>query len=118
MADQLYEESAVLKQITKFYDQPLPERNPQLCKVNIERESPLNADQETSTALEVLLNLPKLVQMCFAALIQYLQDFKLEKILRLTRCSCNYLCNTFCWFCRMCHIACLVRLTACKASYL
>ncbi|XP_073243311.1 DNA mismatch repair protein Msh3-like isoform X3 [Porites lutea] len=84
MADQLYEESAVLTQITKFYDQPLPERNPQLCKVNIERESPLNADQETSTALEVLLNLPKSVRMCFAALIQYLQDFKLEKILRLT----------------------------------
>ena len=89
MADQLYEESAVLKQITEFYDQHMSARNHELCKVNIERESPLNADQETATALEVLLNLPKSVQMCFAALIQYLQDFKLEKILRLTRCSCN-----------------------------
>ena len=89
MADQLYEESAVLKQITEFYNQQMPVRNHQLCKVNIERESLLNADQETSTVLEVLLNLPKSVQMCFAALIQYLQDFKLEKILRLTRCSCN-----------------------------
>ena len=86
MTDELYEESAVLKQITEFYNQQMPERNHQLCKMNVERESPLNADQETSTALEVLLNLPKSVRMCFAALIQYLQDFKLEKILRLTRC--------------------------------
>ena len=36
MADQLYEESAVLKQITEFYDQQISERNHQLCKVNIE----------------------------------------------------------------------------------
>ena len=31
MVDQLYEESAVLKQITEFYDQQMPERNHQLC---------------------------------------------------------------------------------------
>ena len=37
MVDQLYEESAVLKQITEFYDQQMP-RNQQLCKVNIERK--------------------------------------------------------------------------------
>ena len=89
MAGELYEESAVLKEITEFYDQQMSERNHELCKVNIERESPSNADQETSPALEILLNLPKSVQKCFAALIRYLQDFKLEKILRLTRCSCN-----------------------------
>ena len=38
MVDELYEESAVLKQITEFYDQQMPERNHQLCKVNIERK--------------------------------------------------------------------------------
>ena len=38
MVDQLYEESAVQKQITEFYDQQMPERNHQLCKVNIERK--------------------------------------------------------------------------------
>ena len=38
MADQLYEESAVLMQITEFYDQQMPARNHQLCKVNIERK--------------------------------------------------------------------------------
>ena len=58
MVDQLYEESAVLKQITEFYDQHMSERNHELCKVNIERESPLNADQETATALEVQTVLP------------------------------------------------------------
>ena len=31
MVDQLYEESAVQKQITEFYDQQMPERNHQLC---------------------------------------------------------------------------------------
>ena len=41
MADQLYEESAVLKQITEFYEQQVQqmlERNHKLCKVNIERK--------------------------------------------------------------------------------
>ena len=47
-----------LKQITEFYDQQMPERNHQLCRVNIERELLLNADQDTSTALEVQTVLP------------------------------------------------------------
>lgn len=47
-----------LKQITEFFDQQMPERNRQICRVNIERELLLNADQETSTALEVQTVLP------------------------------------------------------------
>ena len=90
MPDQLFEESAILKQITEFYDKQTHERNNELCQVKIARESS-SAEQESSPALEVLLNLPKTVQICFAVLIQYLQDFKLEKILRLTRYSHNAL---------------------------
>ena len=93
MPDELFEDSTALKHITEFYDRQKPERNEELCKVNIAKESHSNAEQETSpAALEILLNLPKSVQMCFAALIQYLKDFKLEKILRLTRYSCLMHC--------------------------
>ena len=86
MPDQLFDQLTALNQITEFYDELKPARNAELCLVNIARESVRStADQETRPALEILLNLPKSVQICFAALIQYLKDFKLEKILGLTR---------------------------------
>ena len=84
MPDQLFDHSASLNHITEFYEEQKPSRNEELCKVNITKELHLNK-QEKCSALEIILNLPKSVQTCFAALIKYLKDFKLEKILRLTR---------------------------------
>lgn len=85
MPGKLFDHSAALKHITEFYDEQKPVRNEEVCKVNISRKLPSKAEQEECPALEILLSLPKSVQMCFAALIQYLKDFKLEKVLRLTR---------------------------------
>ena len=83
MPDKLFDHSAALNHVTEFYDeQTAPGRNEEICKVNITRDS---NEQEKCSALEIILKLPKSVQTCFAALIHYLKDFKLEKILRLTR---------------------------------
>lgn len=82
MPDRLFDHSAALNCITEFYEEHRPVRNEDVCKVNITRES---NEQQKCSALEMILKLPKSVQMCFAALIQYLKDFKLERILRLTR---------------------------------
>jgi len=83
MPDRLFDHSAALNRITEFYEEQRPVRNADVCKVDITRES---NKQEKCSALEMILKLPKSVQTCFAALIQYLKDFKLERILRLTRC--------------------------------
>ena len=85
MPDQLFDHAAALNHITEFYDEQKSSRNEELCKVEITREFHSEVQQETRPALEILLSLPKSVQKCFAALIQYLKDFKLEKILRITR---------------------------------
>lgn len=85
MPDHLFDHIAALNHITEFYDEQKPTRNEELCKVNIAREFQPHDQQEKRPALEILLSLPKSVQICFAALIQYLKEFKLEKILRLTR---------------------------------
>ena len=80
MPDQFFDHSTSLKCITEFYEEQKPARNEELCKVNITQEL-----QENSSALEIILKLPKSVQSCFAALVKYLKDFRLEKIFRLTR---------------------------------
>lgn len=85
MRDELFDHSAALNNITEFYEEHKPTRNEEICKVNIIRDS---NEQEKCSALEIILKLPKSVQTCFAALIHYLKDFKLEKILRLTRYVC------------------------------
>lgn len=82
MPDRLFDHSAALNRITEFYEEHRPVQNEDVCKVNIIRES---NEQQKCSALEMILKLPKSVQTCFAALIQYLKDFKLERILRLTR---------------------------------
>lgn len=91
MPDQMFENSAALNRITEFYEDQRSVRNEDICKVNIATES---NEQEKCSAMEMILKLPKSVQTCFAALIEYLKDFKLERILRLTRyvyvgCSCK-----------------------------
>ena len=91
MPDQMFDHSAALNRITEFYEEQRPVRNEDVCKVNIARGS---KEEEKCSALEMILKLPKSVQTCFAALIQYLKDFKLERILRLTRyvyvgCNCK-----------------------------
>lgn len=91
MPDQMFENSAALNRITEFYEDQRPVRNEDICKVNIATES---NEQEKCSAMEMILKLPKSVQTCFAALIEYLKDFKLERILRVTRyvyvgCSCK-----------------------------
>ena len=80
MPDQFFDHSTSLKCITEFYEEQKPVRNEELCKVNITQEL-----QENSSALEIILKLPKSVQSCFAALVKYLKDFRLEKIFRLIR---------------------------------
>ena len=85
MPDQLFDHATALNHITEFYDEQKSTRNEELCKVEITREFHSEVQQETRPALETLLSLPKSVQICFSALIQYLKDFKLEKILRITR---------------------------------
>lgn len=82
MPDQLFDHSAALNNITEFYEEYKPVRNEEICNVIIVRDA---NEQEKCSALEMILKLPKSVQTCFAALIHYLKDFKLEKILRLTR---------------------------------
>ena len=82
MPDRLFDHSAALNRITEFYEEQRPVRNADVCKVNVTRES---NEQEKCSALEMILKVPKSVQTCFAALVQYLKDFKLERILRLTR---------------------------------
>ena len=82
MPGQLFDNSAALNRITGFYEDQKPVRKEEICKVNITRES---NEQEKCSALEIILKLPKSVQTCFAALIQYLKDFKLERILGITR---------------------------------
>ena len=82
MPDRQFDHSAALNRITEFYEEQRPVRNADVCKVNVTRES---NEQEKCSALEMILKVPKSVQTCFAALIQYLKDFKLERILRLTR---------------------------------
>ncbi|KAL9986291.1 hypothetical protein ACROYT_G000415 [Oculina patagonica] len=81
MSDQQFDHSAALNCITEFYEKQKPVRNEEICKVNITTDS---NEQEKCSALEIILKLPKSVQTCFAALIHYLEDFKLEKVLRLT----------------------------------
>ena len=80
MPDQFFDHSTSLKCITEFYEEQKPVRNEELCKVNITQEL-----QENSSALEIILKLPKSVQSCFAALVKYLKDFRLEKIFSLIR---------------------------------
>ena len=80
MPDQFFDHSTSLKCITEFYEEQKPARNEELCKVNITQEL-----QENSSALEIILKLPKSVQSCFAALVKYLKDFRLEKIFRSIR---------------------------------
>jgi len=82
MPDRLFDHSAALNRITEFYEEQRPVRNADVLKVNVTSES---NKQEKCSAFEMILKLPKSVQTCFAALIQYLKDFKLERILRLTR---------------------------------
>ena len=81
MPDQFFDHSTSLKCITEFYEEQKPVRNEELCKVNITQEN----TQENSSALEIILKLPKSVQSCFAALVKYLKDFRLEKIFRSIR---------------------------------
>ena len=78
----MFDNSAALNCITEFYEEQRPVRNEEVCKVNVTRES---NEQEKRSALEIILKLPKSVHTCFAALIQYLKDFKLERILRVKR---------------------------------
>ena len=80
MPDQFFDHSTSLKCITEFCEEQKPVRNEELCKVNITQEL-----QENSSALEIILKLPKSVQSCFAALVKYLKDFRLEKIFRSIR---------------------------------
>ena len=91
MPNQMFDHSAALNRITEFYEEQRSVRNEDVCKVNVARES---NEEGKCSALEMILKLPKSIQTCFAALIQYLKDFKLERILRLTRyiyvgCNCK-----------------------------
>ena len=83
--DQLFDQTASLKLLTDFFSERKREVNGEICKVNIGKDVHSQDRQSACAPVEVLLNLPKSVQSCLAALVQYLQDFKLEKILRLTR---------------------------------
>lgn len=83
--DQLFDQTASLKLLTDFFSERKREVNGEICKVNIGKDGHSQDRQSACAPVEVLLNLPKSVQSCLAALVQYLQDFKLEKILRLTR---------------------------------
>ena len=83
--DQLFDYSASVTIITEFFDDQKHAVNKELCKVDIVKEIDSQFQRNTCPAVEMPLNLPKSVQACFAALVQYLKDFKLEKILRLTR---------------------------------
>ncbi|XP_029192324.2 DNA mismatch repair protein Msh3-like isoform X1 [Acropora millepora] len=82
--DQLFDQTASLKLLTDFFSERKREVNGEICKVNIGKDGHSQDRQSACAPVEVLLNLPKSVQSCLAALVQYLQDFKLEKILRLT----------------------------------
>lgn len=94
LPDESFDHSSATRCISEFYETEASEVNSELCKLQIpssgsvacvSNSDPCEKTCSSNPALQMAINLPKTVQICFAALVRYLKDFKLEKVLRMTR---------------------------------
>lgn len=81
-------ESAV-SSIKEFYEKELS-KDTTKCTVSLPCSLQTRVNEglcksEEGPSLHIAINLPKSVQVCLAALIYYLKDFRLEKVLQITR---------------------------------
>ena len=79
---------SAMKIITEFYERE-SSLDKTKCNVQLPGSLPNEAgdtvDESWKSPLHTVVHLPKSVQVCLVALIDYLRDFRLERVLRLTR---------------------------------